>query len=191
MRTQTYDPLMRAQTIRIQNAADEVLMDYGYEYDAVGNITRKATLDGAYDYGYDALDRLTRATPPPSLIVSPGNPDGLPDEAYTYDNVHNRLTSAHQPGPWIYNANNELKQWGVGDQLKTISYDDNGSTIKEETGNPASATREYTLRRAGPHGRGQGQRRHHRQVRLRPDGPPRVAPDLRRRRERYLVLVLG
>ena len=52
MRTQTYDPLMRAQTIRIQNAADEVLMDYGYSYDAVGNITRKTTEMAPYHYGY-------------------------------------------------------------------------------------------------------------------------------------------
>ncbi len=144
-RTETLDALQRPERILVAGTGNngEPVMDHRYLYDEVSNINRKTTLDGTYDYGYDALDRLTRATPPASLIAGPGNPDGLPDEAYTYDNVHNRLTSAHQPGPWIYNANNELKQWGVGEQLKVISYDDNGSTVKEETGNPISATREY------------------------------------------------
>jgi len=145
-RTVTLDALQRPERIQVNGTGNngEPVMDHRYLYDEVSNITRKTTLDGAYVYAYDDLDRLTGATPPPSLISSPSNPDGLPDEAYSYDNVHNRLTSAHQPGPWIYNANNELKQWGVGEQQETIDYDANGSTIKEDTGNPAiTATREY------------------------------------------------
>lgn len=144
-RTVTLDPLQRPTRILVQGTGNngEPVMDHRYEYDQTSNITRKTTLDGPYSYRYDGLDRLTGATPAPALLRTPADPNGLPDEAYTYDNVHNRLTSAHQPGPWIYNANNELKQWGTGGALKVIDYDDNGLTISEQTGNPVTTTRTY------------------------------------------------
>ena len=62
------------------------------------NIKKKTTLDGEYVYIYDNLDRLTGATPQLSLRQSASNPNGLPDEKYTYDDVHNRISSQHQPG---------------------------------------------------------------------------------------------
>jgi len=78
-----------------------------------------------------------------SLRQSASNPNGLPDEKYNYDGVHNRMSSQHQPGVWVYNDNNELKAWGLGAEQKAIDYDLNGSTVREETGTPVSATREY------------------------------------------------
>jgi large repetitive protein len=141
-RTVTLDALQRPEKIEVKGYGPTPgnngvpVMKHQYQYDAVSNITKKTTLDGAYDYGYDDLDRLTRATPPANL--------GLPNEAYTYDGVHNRMSSAHQPGVWTYNDNNELLSWGSGVEKHVITYDQNGSTIKDEIGEPVvSKTTEY------------------------------------------------
>ena len=69
-------------------------------YDLAGNITERNTEEGPYTYGYDKLNRLINATPPQSLQTV------LPVETYSYDAVHNRQSSAHQPGCWQYNADN-------------------------------------------------------------------------------------
>jgi RHS repeat-associated protein len=119
------------------------VMDHRYKYDEVSNILKKTTLDGEYVYEYDQLDRLLIARPPLSLELSTTNPEGLPVEAYSYDAVHNRNTSAHQPGAWVYNENNELTQWGIGSQQRKLTYDLNGSTIKEEIGSPAKESTDY------------------------------------------------
>jgi len=148
-RTVTLDALQRPERIEVKGYGatpgnnGQPVMDHRYMYDEVSNIKKKTTLDGEYVYGYDRLDRLTEATPPLSLRQSASNPNGLPDEKYTYDGVLNRMSSQHQPGVWVYNDNNELKAWGLGAEQKAIEYDLNGSTVKEETGAPASATREY------------------------------------------------
>jgi YD repeat-containing protein len=108
VRNMTLDPLQRPLEIKAQaigtgtasapNGA--IVMDYQYRYDAAGNITQRTTEDGSYQYTYDKLDRLTGATPPTSVQVSSENPNGLPNERYQYDAVHNRTSSAHQPGVW-------------------------------------------------------------------------------------------
>ena len=136
-RTIVYDPLQRPMRIK-SDSLIATIMDYQYQYDAAGNITQRTTEDGEYRYGYDALDRLTAATPPLGLQQGPGNPDGLPLEQYTYDGVHNRKTSAHQPGPWAYNENNELQSYGVAANQESYEYDTNGNTRLQKTGNPAS-----------------------------------------------------
>jgi YD repeat-containing protein len=141
-RTVTLDPLQRPTKIEVKgtgNAGIPVL-NHRYEYDAISNITKKTTLDGEYQYGYDELDRLTNANPPDSLESAPTN---LPVERYNYDGVHNRMSSGHQPGQWTYNANNELNTWGIGENKRVLTYDDNGSTTKEVIGNPASKTTDY------------------------------------------------
>ncbi len=135
-RTQTYDPLMRAATIKIKNAADAVLMDYGYTYDAVGNIKTKTTEHGAYQYGYDALDRLTSADYPNGQnndqINSSFDANTFPfkDDQFTYDLLGNRITDQAQTvaAPWQYNANNELQN----SALNLYSYNENGSTVEKK-----------------------------------------------------------
>ncbi len=52
------------------------------------------------------------------------------DEAFTYDPVGNRLTSAETSGEWTYNQNNEL---GGYDDV-SFEYDANGNTIKKTAG---------------------------------------------------------
>jgi RHS repeat-associated protein len=144
-RTVTLDALQRPTQIEVKGtaAAAQAIMNHRYQYDAVSNILKKTTLDGEYDYGYDALDRLTGATPPESVQSNNQNPNGLPIESYSYDGVHNRESSAHQPGPWKYNANNELSEWAQGSNKRQLTYDANGSTIKEVQGSPATETTDY------------------------------------------------
>ncbi len=52
---------------------------------------------GTYTYQYDEFYRLTSADNPT-----------IPDEAYTYDALGNRLSSVATTGVWSYNTNNEL-----------------------------------------------------------------------------------
>jgi RHS repeat-associated protein len=135
----SYDALLRPAEIKAQaigtgtitNPLGNVLLDYRYSYDAMSNILQRQTQDGAYGYGYDNLDRLTAATPPPAMQASVGNPNGLPLEAYTYDGVHNRLTSQHQPGSWQYNANSELLSYGQAAGAVVVQYDANGHTVQK------------------------------------------------------------
>jgi len=68
--------------------------DYGF--DGIGNILTKSSEHGSYGYGYGATNQLTSAD----------NPQ-LPDEAYSYDQVGNRLTSQETTGDWTYNENTE------------------------------------------------------------------------------------
>ena len=149
-RVVTLDALQRPERIEVKGYGatpgnnGEPVMDHRYIYDEVSNISKKTTLDGDYVYSYDRLDRLTDAAPPAGLQQSASNTTGLPIERYSYDNVHNRLTSLHQPGPWIYNENNELTAWGSAATKHAITYDLNGSTIKDEIGAPVlSKTTEY------------------------------------------------
>lgn len=78
---------------------------------------------GNNTYGYDDLYRLISATNP-----------SLPAEAYTYDAVGNRLTSANTTGTWSYNANNELG----GYNGTTLEYDSNGNTVSKTEGTTAT-----------------------------------------------------
>ena len=94
----------------------DVILDYQYGYDKIGNITAKQTEHGEYDYGYDDLYRLTKVESP---IKEAAN--------FTYDAVGNRLTSAEKTEEWKYNSNNELLSNGNAQ----YSYDANGNMVKK------------------------------------------------------------
>ncbi len=94
-------------------------MDYAYTYNSMSNILSKVTEHGNYAYGYDNMSRLTSADNPT-----------LDDEAYTYDDVGNRLTAAGVAGSWNYNANNEL----LGFADVEYVYDENGNMMQERHG---------------------------------------------------------
>ncbi|MBL0042694.1 MAG: RHS repeat protein [Xanthomonadales bacterium] len=139
VRTQTFDALMRTQSITVKNAQNATLMAYGYDYDAVGNITQKTTEHGPYHYGYDALDRLIRADYPNGQnndqINDSFEPNTFPfkDDQFSYDLLGNRLTDQAQTttAPWQYNANNELLNSG----LNLYAYNENGSTVEKQAPN--------------------------------------------------------
>ena len=76
----------------------------------------------------------------------------LPNEIYSYDAVHNRKTSVHQPGSWTVNGNNQLTQYGVAGNAANpqvmMSYDANGHTVSktvtpENPTNTDNANRQY------------------------------------------------
>ena len=82
------------------------VLDYRYNYDKMDNITTRTTEHGNYGYGYDDLYRLTEADSPDGA--------GLSDEAFTYDKVGNRLTSAGAPGPWAGLRRGLCIMWRTG-----------------------------------------------------------------------------
>jgi len=110
---------MRLSSISVKDPAANPVMDYSYTYDRMDNITEKATGDGNYTYGYDDLYRL-------STVDNPN----LADEAYAYDNVGNRLTSADTTDAWGYTANNEL----TGYDDVSYEYDAGGNMISKTAG---------------------------------------------------------
>lgn len=110
----TYDSLMRTKTITASDPAQNQQMSYSYTYDKMDNITAKNTEAGNYAYGYDDLYRLNDV-----------KKDTNQTEAYTYDPVGNRLTSATATN-WTYNQNNELQSYNG----TTYQYDANGNTTQ-------------------------------------------------------------
>ncbi len=116
----TYDPMMRTTGIDVADPGQNEVLNYSYAYDRMDNITSKATEHGDYGYTYDDLYRLTDADNP---VQS--------DEAFTYDNVGNRLTAASDSATeWTYNENNEL----TGHDDVTYDYDLNGNMIEKNAG---------------------------------------------------------
>ena len=114
-------------------------MNRSYPYAVAEIITQRDTEDRAYRYSYDRINRLTQAKPPQALQSV------LPQEAYTYDAVHNRLSSQHQPGAWTYDADNQLLSWGSGAQSTALTYTPNGHTETETQG---SSTKTYVYNAA-------------------------------------------
>ncbi|MFH0726519.1 MAG: RHS repeat-associated core domain-containing protein [Pseudomonadota bacterium] len=114
-----YDPLMRVEQITDIDPAENLLASYAYTYDRMDNITAKSTEHGDYTYGYDDLYRITDV----DNVM-------LVDEAFTYDAIGNRLTSAVPPTDWTYNENNEL----TGYDAVTFEYDLNGNMVEKNAG---------------------------------------------------------
>jgi len=147
IRTVGYDALMRTKTIHVRNSQNQVLMDYGYDYDAVGNITEKRTEYGPHRYQYDNLDRLTVADypngPQNDQINDSFAPNTFPfaDDRYSYDLIGNRQTDQAQTAttPWTYNGNNELLHAGFA----AFDFNAAGSTIAERDPQTEAATRTY------------------------------------------------
>jgi RHS repeat-associated protein len=142
-KTLAYDALMRPVRIEVHNTANNtntLLASRQYQYDEVGNISQIDSDLGSTRYGYDKLSRLTQAQPDSALQRL-----GLPQEQYGYDPVGNRTSSAHQPGTWAYNADNQLTQYPRTTPFSTaaaqdtqVSYTAQGHTAGEI--NPQGST---------------------------------------------------
>ena len=69
--TLEHDPLQRPIRIRSQALGSgshetpngNLIMDDAYQYDSAGNITERETEENAFQYGCDAIDRLTASRP--------------------------------------------------------------------------------------------------------------------------------
>ena len=112
-----YDSLMHTKKITAADPGQNPVMTRDYTYSPTGNLSVKATEHGSYQYQYDNLQRLTAAVNPVSA-----------DEAYSYDALGNRLTSAATQGSWHYNANSQL----TGYDHVSFTYDDNGNIISKK-----------------------------------------------------------
>ncbi|MGE8451070.1 MAG: RHS repeat domain-containing protein [Pseudomonadales bacterium] len=120
----------------MKNAAAELLASRHYQYDKAGNIIQIDSDLGSTEYGYDNLDRLTKAAPDQPLKDL-----GLPTEQYQYDAVHNRVFSGHQVGQWSYNADNQLTSYPrlrpfdkAAQPIQTeVEYTPQGHTARESS----------------------------------------------------------
>ncbi len=114
-----FDALMRIKQIHTQKGSTDI-MNYGYVYDKVGNITRKTTEKGVSNYRYDKAYRLTGATHPT-----------LTNETFSYDKVGNRLSTQASATPWTYNNADQLLttpeatyQYNANGHTKSVDYTD-------------------------------------------------------------------
>jgi RHS repeat-associated protein len=105
-----YDPVMhRLQSINNLTSQGEVISQFSYTYDPVGNIQTSTDLTGSTSFGYDNLYQLTSA-------IYPG-PHGT--VGYSYDGAGNRVGAN-------YDNANEL----TSDSTETITYDKAGNITK-------------------------------------------------------------
>lgn len=130
-----YDGLARLNRILVNDSAGATQMDYGYQFDPVGNITQKATLHGDYSYQYDNAYRLTNAQQPTVF----GN------QSYSYDANSNRTTLAQNTSDngittnkqYTYGYNNQQALNGITKLLDGVestisqSYDNNGALASD------------------------------------------------------------
>ncbi len=89
---------------------------------------QKTTEHGNYQYGYDKAYRLKSAINPT-----------LDNEAYTYDKVGNRLTSASTTGNWTYDNSDQL----LSTPSDTYEYTANGNTKKITPSDTTQKASEY------------------------------------------------
>ena len=132
VRNQSYDGLLRLKTLAVKDPGQSQVMNYQYSYDLTNNITTKATEAGTTSYSYDTLDRLTGAT-------YAGQATAQANEAYSYDQVANRLTDSRTTATWVYDANNQLTS---ADNL-SYTFDANGNTTNQTDSINAANTRNY------------------------------------------------
>ncbi len=127
--TYTYDAASQLTRLAHQLGAVSI-NSFDYTYDKVGNRKSKTSRDGAHDYTYDTLNRLTQ-----SINPLPTNPL----ETFNYDPVGNR-TNSNQNGASTFNTANQLLE----DANFTYQYDNNGNmTRKTAKSGGALTTYEY------------------------------------------------
>ncbi len=127
------DPRYRLETIthKLETTA---LATFGYTRDDVGNPLSFTSLEGAWAYTYDAMNRLASATPP--AVPLPAQAGG----AYSYDWVGN-LKAAAPSNPWSYNAADQLTLWPG---MHSYEYDDNGALTAVRTADGSATQQTFT-----------------------------------------------
>ena len=102
-------------------ASWESVSSFDYLYDVYGRRSQRSSTQQAFGgvthveaFGYDDVSRLTD-------VVA----NTVQDEAFSYDNVGNRLTVLGGASTWQYNAANQL----LDDGAFTYEYDRNGNRI--------------------------------------------------------------
>jgi RHS repeat-associated protein len=108
-----YNGLQEPIAITAKDPGENKVIDYGYSYSAVGQVSEKTTEHGNYAYGYDDVNQLTSVESPVGA------------EAYTYDGLGNRLTSSEHTN-WNYDDNNRLQSNGTA----SFDYDTHGNMVQ-------------------------------------------------------------
>ncbi len=134
-RNYEYDGLARLKRILVNDNANNLKMNYGYQFDSVGNITQKSQQLGStptkdFTYSYDNVYRLTQAN----------QPNAFGDQRYSFDENSNRLSRTVTIGSeetsyeYGYNTQQELTsiQKTLGSLIinNTLEYDNNGTLTK-------------------------------------------------------------
>ncbi len=120
-----YDGLNREFTREVLDGAGNQQAQAVYSYDAQNNITGINSERGQHQYTYDDLYRLTTVDNPNNLNAE------LQDESYSYDLVHNRLTS-HLFNNWTYSGTNQLLAIGniqTNNEAYEFEYNHNGQMV--------------------------------------------------------------
>ncbi|EDX85032.1 RHS Repeat family [Synechococcus sp. PCC 7335] len=125
--TYTYDSAGQVTSIFNYAPNDSVNSSYVYSYDALGQQTGVATLDGEWSYSYDAIGQLTGA------VFASTNPD-IPDQdlSYAYDAAGNRTQTVVNGEVTNYVAN-ELNQY-ESTGATVYDYDADGNLIFKADG---------------------------------------------------------
>jgi RHS repeat-associated protein len=126
----SYDILNRLTQIRQTNTAGQVLAEYKYTFDAMGNRVQVLEKDRQVDFTYDARDRLVREAV--TTIT------GTKTTSYILDAVSNRLSkndSATGLTTYLYDANDWLLSEVSGSQSTTYTYDANGNNTAKISAN--------------------------------------------------------
>ncbi len=111
----SYDAASRLTSLVNITSGGSVISSYVYSLDNIGNRSSMTTPSGIHNYSYDNIYQLLQATHPVSST-----------EAYTYDPVHNRLTSTDHNN-WTYDGNNRLISYNG----LSYTYDANGNMISK------------------------------------------------------------
>ena len=144
-RSFSYDALDHITQITLAKGQDQT-EQYGYAYDANGNITEESssitypyggndrTLQKSLSYAYDAAGRLTSVT---GSRQENGVTSGI-GRSYEYDAVGNRtcITEGRNMTVYTYNALDQMtgcEVWENRNEVSEVSfvYDDNGNQIRE------------------------------------------------------------
>ena len=100
----------------------DIISEFSYTHDDVGNRTTMTTEDGTHTYSYDKIYELTAVNYPAGSSFS--------DQTFHYDSAWNRTTTING-GTEEYLSNN-LNQYTEVDGV-TFDYDDNGNLTDDGT----------------------------------------------------------
>jgi RHS repeat-associated protein len=125
--TFSFDPLGRMVSNRAVAPDGAILLEESYSRNRLGDITRRDTERGTFLYGYDALRQLSSADYP--------YPE-LPDDAFTYDPMGNRLSDAAGTS-YAYNALNQLTgMTPAGGTSVSFTFDAAGNMTQDGSATP-------------------------------------------------------
>ncbi|MCP4994319.1 MAG: hypothetical protein GY934_11125, partial [Gammaproteobacteria bacterium] len=130
-----YDDLLQPKQYVLKDNADATIASADYTYGLEGNIKQIVSEHGSYNFDYDELYRLEKATYPwgqtSGATAAPGGLAGF--ETFDHDGVGNRTEQgeadkADQPPAVATSGYNNHNQLSSTDNGLTYSYNDNGHT---------------------------------------------------------------